>query len=301
MFFSIDHETRLDFSQPVYEHHCEIRLTPRVDPHMKVLRTSFDIDPPAELTRYQDAFGNIVQAFDIINPHSHLVTRLKSEVSTTLANPFNYAVIAVEREAAWYRKRLKEDPFLWQFLLHRSAVVPEWSSLDLSGVPEPPTRKPEEPVPEALKRALDWAAGAIRYQPGSSHTHSTLQEALTRRQGVCQDFAHLLLALVRSWKIPVRYVMGYMNARVENYEGSNEATHAWVEVLVPGAGWRGYDATNRLCANDLYIPIAVGRDYLDAAPQRGTFKGVGVEQKQTLRVTLTPQSQQQAQAQAAQQ
>ena len=94
------------------------------------------------------------------------------------------------------------------------------------------------------------------------------------RAGVCQDFAHLLVAIVRGWGVPARYVMGYVAldaaTRPEPPEG---ATHAWAEVLVPGAGWRGFDAVHQLVANDRYIAVALGRDYKDAAPQRGTFQG----------------------------
>lgn len=299
MRFWIEHETRLDFSAPVYEHHCELRLSPRVGPHHQVSTLRLEVDPAVELNTYTDAFGNMVHAFDLLKPHTSLVTRLKSEVTTTLYNPFNYAMMSPDKESTWYKKRLQEDPFLWQFILHRSAVVPEWSTLDLAGLPPAPQRGKEEPVSTFLQNALDWAASAIRYQPGSSHTHSTLQDVLAKKEGVCQDFAHLLIAFVRSHKIPARYVMGYMSSNVENYDDSKEeeATHAWVEVLIPGAGWRGYDATNRLCANDLYIPLAVGRDSLDAAPQRGTFKGLNVQQTQTLHVSLVRQEQ----AQAAQQ
>ena len=86
-------------------------------------------------------------------------------------------------------------------------------------------------------------------------------DVVKQGKGVCQDFAHLLISLVRSWGLPARYVMGYAEDGV--------SSHAWAEVLIPGAGWRGFDATNRLVANDHYVRVAVGRDYLDAALQRG--------------------------------
>jgi transglutaminase-like putative cysteine protease len=95
-----------------------------------------------------------------------------------------------------------------------------------------------------------------------------------QRAGVCQDFAHLLVALVRSWGFAARYVMGYVEGSTMPEEAPREqATHAWAEVLIPGAGWRGFDATSGLVANDCYVPVAVGRDSRDAAPVRGTFKG----------------------------
>jgi len=288
--FLIEHETRLEFTTPVYEEHCEIRLSPRPGPFHRVLSTELTMDPPSQVFRYTDVFGNTVQHFNVLKPHQTLVTRVRSEVETTLTNPFEFNLLSPKQEAAWYRDRLKEDPLLWQYILHRSPAAPEWSSLDLENL-SPPVCDREKPVMESVLKAVDWAASALQYQPGTSHTHSSLQEVLKQRKGVCQDFSHLLLALIRSWEIPARYVMGYMDAGVENYDDSkdDQASHAWVEALIPGAGWRGFDATNRLTANDLYIPVAMGRDYLDAAPQRGTFKGNAVRQTQAVHVSLHQQ------------
>jgi transglutaminase-like putative cysteine protease len=288
--FSIEHETRLEFTAPVYEEHCEIRLSPRPGPYHRVISTELVIDPPSTLFHYTDVFGNKVHHFNVLKPHQSLVTLVKSEVETTLSNPFDFKLLSPKQEAAWYRDRLKEDPLLWQCILHRSPAVPEWTTLDFAGL-TPPKRDPEKPVFESVIKGVEWAASVLQYEPGTSHTHSILQDVIRKRKGVCQDFAHLLLALIRSWEIPARYIMGYMDAGVEGYDDSldNQASHAWVEALIPGAGWRGFDATNRLCANDLYIPVAMGRDYLDAAPQRGTFKGHGVKQTQTVRVGLAQQ------------
>jgi transglutaminase-like putative cysteine protease len=290
--FLIEHETRLEFASPVYEEHCEIRLSPRPGPFLHVVSTELTVEPQSPLFRYTDVFGNVVQHFNILKPHELLVTHVRSEVETTLTNPFEFKLLTPKQETAWYRDRLKEDPLLWQYILHRSSAVPEWSSFQLDDLAAP-VRDLEKPVLESVMKAVDWAASVLKYQPGVSHTHSGLNEVLKLRKGVCQDFAHLLLAVLRSWEIPARYVMGYMDAGVEGYDDSkdDQASHAWVEALIPGAGWRGFDATNRLCANDLYIPVAIGQDYLDAAPQRGTFKGTAVRQNQSVRVTLQQQQQ----------
>jgi len=278
--FWIEHETRLEFTQPVYEHHCEVRLSPRVDPFHRIFSVDLHIDPPASLFNYTDAFGNTVQSFDILKPHQVLVTRLRSEVETTQTNPFDVAFMTPEQEIAWYEQRLKENPLLWQYVLHRSEAVSDWSSLEVANL-KPPIRDPQKSVFDSVMQAVQWTGSILQYQYGISHTHSSLHDILSQRKGVCQDFSHLLIALIRSWKIPARYVMGYMEGSV--------STHAWVDVLIPGAGWRGFDATNQLCVNDLYIPVAIGRDYLDAAPQRGTFKGNAVQQSQKIHVNLQQQ------------
>jgi transglutaminase-like putative cysteine protease len=99
---------------------------------------------------------------------------------------------------------------------------------------------------------------------------------LDLRAGVSQDFAHLLIAIIRSWGCPARYVMGYQDPScVDEGKTTPQAIHAWAEVLIPGAGWRGLDATNGLLADHTYVRVAVGRDSRDAPPQRGSFHGDG--------------------------
>jgi transglutaminase-like putative cysteine protease len=121
-----------------------------------------------------------------------------------------------------------------------------------------------------VQAAMRWAAERFRWEPGATEVHAALGDFAEQRAGVCQDFAHLLVALVRSWGFAARYVMGYVEGGTVQGEA---ATHAWAEVWIPGAGWRGFDATSGLVANDCYVPVAVGRDSRDAAPVRGTFKG----------------------------
>ena len=120
---------------------------------------------------------------------------------------------------------------------------------------------------------MAWVAARLAYEPGSSEVHTPLTAVMARGAGVCQDFAHLLVSLVRSWDVPARYVMGYVDLGAGAEVATSQATHAWAEVLIPGAGWRGFDAVHGLVADETYVKVAVGRDYWDAAPQRGTFQG----------------------------
>ena len=140
---------------------------------------------------------------------------------------------------------------------------------------------------------MEWVHATLEYRPGATQVHTPLSEVLQSRAGVCQDFAHLLISLIRSWQLPVRYVMGYLDpgfVENDNLKGE-QASHAWVEVLIPGAGWRGFDATHKLVANHTYIPVAVGRDYLDAAPQRGSFKGNNSGQSPRIKLQVARQGQ----------
>jgi transglutaminase-like putative cysteine protease len=115
---------------------------------------------------------------------------------------------------------------------------------------------------------------AFEYVPQSTEVDSPIDDALQSRQGVCQDFAHVMIALGRMIGIPSRYVSGYLYHRVEDQDRSlQDATHAWVEVLLPDLGWIGFDPTNNLLAGDRHIRTAIGRDYADVPPTRGVFKG----------------------------
>ena len=114
----------------------------------------------------------------------------------------------------------------------------------------------------------------FEYAPQATKVDSPIDEALSNRRGVCQDFAHIMIALVRGVRIPCRYVSGYLFHRVEDHDRSAEdATHAWVEALLPGLGWVGFDPTNNLIASQRHIRVAIGRDYGDVPPTRGVFKG----------------------------
>jgi transglutaminase-like putative cysteine protease len=125
----------------------------------------------------------------------------------------------------------------------------------------------------------------------STKVDSPIEDALRARQGVCQDFAHILITLVRRLAIPCRYVSGYMFHR-DDTEAKNDrslegASHAWVEALVPGWGWVAFDPTNNLIGSDRHIRVAVGRDYADVPPTRGVYKGEA-QSELSVAVTVSP-------------
>jgi transglutaminase-like putative cysteine protease len=314
MRYLIEHETKLSFREPVREHHCEVRLAPQEGPHQNVTRMRLEVDPDAELHTYTDCYGNRVHCFAVHSPHTQLLTRLHAEVETRLENPFDYMPVPAPREREWIADTLRAQPRLWDYVLHRSAATPELAALALRE-PRPPRYDHDRPLIDSVLEARDWIAARLDYQKGATHVHSTLKEVFDGGAGVCQDFAHALITIVRSWDVPARYVMGYHDASEEEDEPPSQpsatsqekeagapaaaqgqaqvqvqgpdkaaqaqaqdeaaqpAPHAWTEVLIPGAGWRGFDASAGLIVHDRYVVVAVGRDYLDAAPQRGSFKG----------------------------
>ena len=141
---------------------------------------------------------------------------------------------------------------------------------------------------ESLLELLAWVPTVLEYRSGTTEVHGALTTAVQQGSGVCQDFAHLFITVARSWGIPARYVMGYLDPGI-SAEDEKLATHAWAEALVPGAGWIGFDATHNLLANDHYVAVAVGRDSYDAAPQRGSFKGDFSGEQPTVTVTMQEQ------------
>jgi transglutaminase-like putative cysteine protease len=268
---AIEHETVLSFPQPVREHQCELRLAPREDETHRRLAFTIEIEPAARLASHLDCFGNFVHRFSLLAPHERLVARMRAEVETTLDNPFAYLPLAPAAERAWLAKRLSEEPTLYDFLLHRSPAVPE-----LEGTLGPlrlPAWAGDRTLLENMQRAMSWAHETFAFAT-TTEVHGALAEFAEQRAGVCQDFAHLLVAIARHWGFPARYVMGYVDpGAVGDDTPDSEAAHAWAEVLIPGAGWRGFDAMAALVVTDRYVPVAVGRDSRDAAPVRGTFKG----------------------------
>jgi transglutaminase-like putative cysteine protease len=270
--YLIEHRTRLSFPRPVREHQCELRLAPRADAGQRRLACAIEVEPEAELRTHADCFGNLVHRFSLLAPHESLGVRLSAEVETALENPFDYPALPPGEERPWFERSVREHPRLLDFVLHRSAAVPDLGD-DLAGS-APPRYAGGCSLIENAQVAMEWARERFEYRPGSTAVHGALVDFAERRAGVCQDFAHLLVAIVRAWGFAARYVMGYVDPGTVPAEvQSLEATHAWAEVLIPGAGWRGFDATAGLVANDAYVPVAVGRDSLDAAPVRGTFKG----------------------------
>jgi len=272
MHYLIEHETRLTFERPIREHQCELRIAPRPN-GQKVVELEINATPKAEMRTHEDAWGNSVTWFGVVAPHDQLVTLMRARIETSLRNPFDFEPIDPHHERTWIAEALWREPSLWDFVLHQSKATPALASVNF-GTPFP-TLTAGRPLIESVQAAMAWVRSQFRYDPDVTHVHSSLSDVLEARAGVCQDFAHILIAIVRSWGVPARYAMGYLDplSAPDEADGAAQATHAWAQILVPGAGWRGFDATNGMVVNDTYITVAVGRDYADAAPQRGSFKG----------------------------
>lgn len=271
MRYLIDHELRLAFATPVREHHCEVRLAPSSSATQQVSVARLLIEPAAEVHGFCDYFGNRVHAFDVVAPHTQLVARLHVEVETLLHNPFAYTVIAPARERDWIADTLKSQPWLWDYVLHRSNVVPPLTRLAADR--QWPAYDPQHAVLDAVLAATEWVADTLAYRSDLAAA-GVLAEALKAGSGCCHDLAHLLIAIVRAWGVPARFVGGYQDPDyLDEADDAQPAPHGWAEVLIPGAGWRGFDPTTRLVTNDTYVTAVVGRDAGDTTAYRDTLKG----------------------------
>ena len=273
MRYDILHRTRYTYATPVRDSFNDVRLQPMPIPEQTVESFLLKVLPAARLTHSTDFYSNWIQHFEIIEPHSHLSIEANSRVNTHPPAP------------------LPDEP-LCSFEQMRGAPNIErcFDYLQASRF--------VELSPEAWKLAVDathglddaWQAalalmrfvhGWLKYETASTHVHTHMAEVLQQRRGVCQDFAHLLIGLCRVLKIPARYVSGYLATEAAS------ATHAWVEIFVPGQGWRGLDPTHNCQIGETYIKLGNGRDYGDVPPISGNYRGTR-DHQMTVEVRITP-------------
>jgi transglutaminase-like putative cysteine protease len=254
MRLDVHHVTRYSYPGPITETQMELRLRPFDGAGQRLLAFELAVLPSSRLRAYVDAFGNDVHVFNHVPPHDlvEVASRLLVETGGDGGAP---------GEDAW-----PED-----FLDFRSPIVDVPALRRLAGRFAAPDPASPASVEQALEKLTLGIGRHVRYLPDSTTVSSSVDEVLRQRSGVCQDFAHLLIAAARTWGIPARYVSGYV------YTGSGEplvgASHAWAEAWVPGRGWQGYDATHPVRTGERHVRLAVGRDYLDAAPTRGVYVG----------------------------
>jgi transglutaminase-like putative cysteine protease len=278
MYYSIRHVTRFRYSAPVAQSIMEVRMQPRSEGLQRCLSFRLGINPNVKVLNYRDYLGNIVHHFDIPGQHRSLSITAEAQVETQSASELP-ASLPVN---TW--DELKGDEYDW--LLPSHFTQP--SSLLTDFARELRVERRDDPL--SLLRGLTASIyNAFEYAPDTTKVDSPIDDALRARKGVCQDFTHIMLALVRPLGIPCRYVSGYLFHRSDT-RSSEDASHAWVEALLPQIGWVGFDPTNNLIAEECHIRVAIGRDYADVPPTRGVFKGSAeTELGVGVRVSLTNQ------------
>ena len=285
MFYSIRHITRFRYSNPVRESVMELKMQPRSEAAQALRNFQIATHPRTQLYAYTDHFGNAVYHFNILREHSELRLDAQSVVEVNQFWPLPAAADSLE----WQRYNplnLKAEHYDF---LGVSEFVPQSPEL-MDFIAKRGLEKPEEDTLTALKRLNSTIYAAFDYEVGITEVHSPIAHALKEGRGVCQDFAHIMIAVARGWGVPARYVSVYLYHRRQDKDRSGQdATHAWVEAFLPSFGWVGFDPTNNIMAAERHIRVAVGRDYADVPPTRGTFKGDS-ESELAVSVSVEPTS-----------
>ncbi|HVM96480.1 MAG TPA: transglutaminase family protein [Candidatus Acidoferrales bacterium] len=271
MRYVVEHRARRHFEQAVREHQCELRIVPRDDAHQTLVGVKLTTEPDAAVNGYVDYFGNRVTHVEIVKPHDEVTTQMRAEVETRLDNPFDFPLLAPVAERNWLRDELQRQPRLWDFVLHRSALTPDITRLEGEDISWP-TYDAQEHLMDMLLTARDWLSAVITLDSELSDPRAA-SEVLKTRSGNAQDMAHLLVSVVRRWGFAARYVTGYRENDPDEEKADEAALHAWAEVLIPGAGWRGFDPAMSLVVNSSYVAVGVGRDADDVPFLRSSFRG----------------------------
>jgi transglutaminase-like putative cysteine protease len=266
----IRHVTQYHYERPVRESLMELWMQPQKTARQRLVSFELDIEPAAQLFSYADSFGNAVYHFDVPQPHDKLTIIARSAVETE-APPERPAHLDM---GEWDRLRsefVRGECFDFLrphgFVETTDALRAFVANHDLDAL------KRKDPL-TAVRVLSETIYGAFEYQPGVTDADSPIDLALGVGRGVCQDFAHIMLAICRDWGVPARYVSGYLfTDRDQGDRSDPDATHAWVEVFLPSLRWVGFDPTNNMMAGERHVAVAVGRDYADVTPSRGVYKG----------------------------
>lgn len=256
------HSTGYRYPSPVAQSFNEVRLTPRTDRHQVVLFSRIETQPASRLYRYEDYWGTSVTSFDLHAPHSELQVVASSVVETA-------DEVQAVHGVTW--RDLGADDVLDKYAecLEPTGYTPK--DRDLTATSRQ-LRRGNDPA-DAVLAAGQWVHEQLRYQPGSTGVHSSASDAWQAKEGVCQDYAHVTLVLLRAMGIPARYVSGYLHTKPEAELGEKVSgeSHAWVEAWT--GGWWAYDPTNDIPVGERHVWVAMGRDYADVTPLKGIYSG----------------------------
>jgi transglutaminase-like putative cysteine protease len=285
MEFKITHTTSYRYGHAAAEAYGEARLNPPSLVNQAVLSREFLIQPATRVSHYVDHYGNGVEFYSLPFRHTSLTITNRMIVRTTPpVRPEESLQVAIADSRQIFNSSLAD---VFEYLQPTELVqighhAVQWAKRYLPG---------NDPLSIALPRLNEAIHDSFDYTKGVTDNATSLASIWKHRKGVCQDFAHIALSVFRTAGLPARYVCGYIEAAPPTKSAAGRtlvgaaATHAWVEVLVPGMHWVALDPTNRQWADDRYVAVSYGRDARDAAPLRGTFKGSG-GQKMSAKVVM---------------
>jgi transglutaminase-like putative cysteine protease len=271
MLYQVTHTTRYKYETPVSYCINQARLTPRTLENQQLRHGFIRVEPsPGFMSHHADYFGNDVTSFGVFDKHEDFtataeslveVRSLSGEPDSAVAWEDARALIMAQADAAC----LEASEFTYGSPFIRT-------SMDLAEYGKD-TFLPKRPLLDALKELSHRINVEFEYKAASTSIDMPLREVLKKRRGVCQDFAHIMIGVLRSMKLSARYVSGYVKPGPRVHGA--QASHAWVSAFVPGTGWVSFDPTNDVMPSDGHITLAWGRDYSDVTPVKGVTLGGG--------------------------
>jgi len=260
MKFDILHRTRYVYSSQVRDSFNDVRLEPPSVPEQTVESFLLKVLPAVRMKHYIDFYGNWIHHFEIAEPHSYLLIESQSRVTTNwpAAVPEDTKLCPLDKIGEVANVERCFDFLQTSHFIELEADA--WRlALDATDG--------QTDVWQAALAIMRFTNGYLKYESKSTHVHTQMSSVIKDRRGVCQDFAHFMIGLCRSLKIPARYISGYLATEAAS------ATHAWVEVFIPGTGWRALDPTHNCQIDGTYVKIGHGRDYADVPPVSGNYRG----------------------------
>ncbi len=290
--YTVEHETRYAYTAPVSQSWQLGRLTPRGLPWQRLVSHSLQIDPPPdERHEATDSFGNSVSHFGLHGAHRQLRVRMQCQVEVgerPVVDPHEPMTVNEAREAV-RRQQGEADDLSAARMAEPTPLVP---LSDTAWLYAGASLQPDRPWFEALMDLTHRIHDDFEFDADATTVSTSVDEVLQHRRGVCQDFAHLMLACLRGHGLSARYVSGYLLTDpppgMPRLMGV-DASHAWVAAYLPGHGWIEFDPTNDQLADRRYITLAWGADFADVVPLRGVILGGGLMQGMDVSVSVIPQ------------
>ena len=278
MKYRVTHSTAYHYSKNVTLCHNVAHLLPRDTPQQKCSMSELKISPlPVAVNEWSDLFGNRQASFSIQQPHDELIVTAISEVDVMSPGSLLDNAFPTSWEQAVDHLQTSDDPesidarmyLLESEFIEFSDEVRNYTDGSFSSA---------RPLLETVEDLMHRIYRDFAYVPGFSSIATPLDEVLAHRKGVCQDFAHLAIACLRTRGLAARYVSGYLETippKGKQRLVGADASHAWFSVYVPHQGWVDFDPTNAQIPNEQHITVAWGRDYADVAPLKGVIFGGG--------------------------
>jgi transglutaminase-like putative cysteine protease len=264
MILEVQHETRLEYSEPVTESVTEVRMEPGSDSLQSCRSFHLLVSPPAQLFRFQDGFENHVHHFNLLAGHRQVQILAAAIVET---HPRSQDLLS--SQATYPLDPQGLDLGVLDYLTFRGPVR---FAPGLAPVLEVLELQTGMRLGELVHKVAHYIHSHFEYARDVTLSTSPIDDVLEHGKGVCQDFTHLMIAILRSFGIPARYVSGYLHR-----PNKDSQSHAWCEVWLPDLGWVGIDPTNDLVLNDHFIKVATGRDFTDVPPNKGVYRGQAQE------------------------